>query len=96
MICLYLPRCWSTTINNGYRLKWIRETTLVCFAWLVSQLLPLLCKTPASTQQRTAQRFVELVLPARRQVYSVCCKFAFLALPAVSYTHLTLPTKSYV
>ena len=82
MICLYLPRCWSTTINNGYRRKWIRETTLVCFVWLVPQLLPLLCKTHASAQKCTAQRFVEMVLPARSQAYSVCCKLAFLALPS--------------
>ena len=90
MICLYLPRCWSTTINNGYRRKWIRETTFVCFVWLVPQLLPLLCKTPASAQKRTAQRFVGLVLPARSQVYSVCCKLAFLALPVFDETKLLL------
>ena len=40
------------------------------------------------TQKRTAQRFVELVLPARRQVYSVCCKFSFLALPVFDETKL--------
>ena len=56
--------------------------------WLVPQLLPLHCQTPASTQQRTAQRFVELVLPARSQVYSVCCKFDFLALPVFDETKL--------
>ena len=52
--------------------KWIRETTLVCFIWLVPQLLPLPCKTLVSTQKRTAQRFVEIVQPARNQVHSVC------------------------
>ena len=59
VICLYLPRCWSTTKNNVFRRKWLRETTLVfvfCFfVLLVPQLFPLHCKIPASTQKRTAQ-----------------------------------------